>query len=117
MVLCQKLRNTSNMVETVGLPPIPVCLARFLLKMAEDGGLETPTGLQVNLKLSQREIGDLIGATRESVNKQWRAWQEQGMINMEIGPTTLIALLEEEAVKNLAGGSVVVSRVNALGSL
>ncbi len=116
MVLCQKLRNTSDMVETVVLPPIPVRLARFLLKMAEDGGLETPAGLQVNLKLSQREIGDLIGATRESVNKQLRAWQEQGMIKMEIGPTTLITFLEEEAVEDLAGGSVV-SRVNALGSL
>jgi CRP/FNR family cyclic AMP-dependent transcriptional regulator len=104
------------MVETVGLPPIPVRLARFLLKMAEDDGLETPAGLQVNLKLSQREIGDRIGATRESVNKQLRAWQEQGMIKMEIGPTTLITFLEEEAVEDLARGSVV-SRVNALGSL
>lgn len=116
MVLCQKLRNTSDMVETVRLLPIPVRLARFLLKMAEDSGLETPAGLQVNLKLSQREIGDLIGATRESVNKQLRAWQERGMIKMEIGPTTLITFLEEEAVEDLAGGSVV-SRVNALGSL
>jgi CRP/FNR family transcriptional regulator, cyclic AMP receptor protein len=116
MILCQKLRNTSDMVETVRLLPIPVRLARFLLKMAEDGGLETPAGLQVNLKLSQREIRDLIGATRESVNKQLRAWQEQGMIKMEIGPTTLITFLEEEAVEDLAGGSVM-SRVNALGSL
>jgi CRP-like cAMP-binding protein len=104
MVLCQKLRDTSDMAETVRLLPIPVRLARFLLKMAEDGGLETPAGLQVNLKLSQREIGDLIGATRESVNKQLRAWQEQGMIKMEIGPTTLITFLEEEAVEDLAGG-------------
>lgn len=116
MVLCQKLRDTSDMAEAVRLLPIPVRLARFLLKMAEDDGLETPAGLQVNLKLSQREIGDRIGATRESVNKQLRAWQEQGMIKMEIGPTTLITFLEEEAVEGLAGGSVV-SRVNALGSL
>jgi hypothetical protein len=29
------------------------------------------------------------------------------MIKMEIGPTTLITFLEEEAVEDLAGGSVV----------
>lgn len=69
MVLCQKLRDTSDMVESVGLLPIPARLAQFLIKMAESAGAETAEGLQVDIKLSQREIGNLIGATRESINK------------------------------------------------
>ena len=36
------------------------------------------TGVKIDLKLSQEEWGDLVGATRESINKQLRAWTRPG---------------------------------------
>lgn len=99
MVLCQKLRDTIDIVESVGLLPIPARLARFLLKLAENEGVETPEGLCVNVRLSQREIGNLIGATRESVNKQLRAWQEEGLIATK---QSRLTLLQEEVLAQIA---------------
>jgi CRP/FNR family transcriptional regulator, cyclic AMP receptor protein len=99
MVLCQKLRDTSDMVESVGLLPIPARLARFLIKMAESAGVETVEGLQVDIKLSQREIGNLIGATRESVNKQLRAWQEEELIAIK---QSRLTLLQEDVLEEIA---------------
>jgi cAMP-binding proteins - catabolite gene activator and regulatory subunit of cAMP-dependent protein kinases len=99
-VLCQKVRDTSDIVETVGLLPIPARLARLLFKMAENNGLETPHGMRFKCKLSQREIGNLIGATRESVNKQLRAWQEEGLIKVE---QSYITLLQEDELQDIAG--------------
>ncbi len=99
-VLCKKLRETSEMAEIVGLHSIPARLARLLLKWAEGEGVDTPEGIRVPMKLSQREIGNLIGATRESVNKQLRAWQDDGHI---VNGQTTITILDEEALEEVAG--------------
>lgn len=101
-VLCRKLRDTNEIVEAVGLLPVPVRLARLLIKMAESAGVKTPEGLRVDLKLSQRELGNLIGATRESVNKQFRAWHEEGL--MAIGQSHII-ILQEDVLKDIAASA------------
>jgi CRP-like cAMP-binding protein len=34
------------------------------------------------IRLTQRELGNAIGATRESVNKHLRAWQRKGWVRI-----------------------------------
>jgi CRP-like cAMP-binding protein len=102
-VLCKKLRETSEIAENVGLYGIPARLARVLLKLAEGEGNDARAKILVPVTLSQRDIGNLIGATRESVNKQLRAWQEEGLIGMKQGSITL---LDEEAIEKIAGAMV-----------
>lgn len=82
-VLCEKLRNTSDMIENVGLLPIPARLARLVLKLARPEDETLSSGLTFELRMSQREIGNLIGATRESVNKTLSQWQTQGLIRLQ----------------------------------
>jgi hypothetical protein len=41
--------------------------------------------VRVDLKLSQEEWGDLVGATCESINKLVRAWAEQGVVSVDRG--------------------------------
>ncbi len=48
------------------------------------------------MKLSQAEWGDLVGTSRESVNKQFRAWREEGMIRFDGGRLTITDLDEME---------------------
>jgi CRP-like cAMP-binding protein len=103
IVLCKKLRETSEIAEDLGLYSIPARLARLILKLGESKGADAQEGILVPVTLSQREIGNLIGATRESVNKQLRAWQEDGHIGMEQGSITL---LDEEALEAIAGAKV-----------
>ncbi|MGH6636918.1 MAG: Crp/Fnr family transcriptional regulator [Gammaproteobacteria bacterium] len=97
VMLCQKVRDTSDVVETVGLLHTPSRLARLLLKMAKSAGAESPEGLRVDVK-SQREIGNLIGATREWVNHILRAWQEAGLIKMEQNHITILKQDELEDI-------------------
>ena len=42
-------------------------------------------GVLIDLKLSQYEWGTLINASRESVNKQLKAWQSQGLVDIVDG--------------------------------
>jgi CRP-like cAMP-binding protein len=67
-MLCGRLRDTTNQLETIALYPIEQRLARLLLVAM--GGLETTPGRRtpVALDLSQTEIAQLLGATRSKVN-------------------------------------------------
>ncbi len=62
-------------------------------------GQPTPDGVRVDLKLSQEEWGDLVGTTRESINKQMRAWADAGLIEVEKG---FITIRDEEGLESLA---------------
>lgn len=89
-LLCQKLRNTSNALENIGLLSIPARLARLLLQMSETDNVGDRNVVKIRLTLSQRQIGNLIGATRESVNKQLRAWQNNGIILQEVDSISIL---------------------------
>jgi len=48
--------------------------------------------------LTQRELGNVIGATRESVNKYLRAWQRKGCVRIA---DRLIVITNRAAVEDL----------------
>jgi Crp-like helix-turn-helix domain len=43
------------------------------------------------LKLTQRDISQLIGGLRESANKQLRSWQRRKWLKLEHGGLTILA--------------------------
>jgi CRP-like cAMP-binding protein len=99
-VLCERLRRTSLAFEELALFDLPVRLARVLVKLAEDYGRPEAGGTRIDLKLSQRDLSSLVASSRESVNKQLRAWREEGVVDLEEGriilrrPVELKRLLE-----------------------
>jgi CRP-like cAMP-binding protein len=97
-VLCDKLRRTSMALEEIALFDLPVRLARVLLKLAEDYGRPSVAGTRIDLKLSQRDLSNLVAASRESVNKQLRAWRENGSVDLEGG---FIVLRRPAALRQL----------------
>jgi CRP/FNR family transcriptional regulator, cyclic AMP receptor protein len=84
-VLCEKVRRTSMALEEIALFDLPVRLARVLLKLAEDYGRPCSTGTRIDLKLSQRDLSNLVASSRESVNKHLRVWRENGWVDLEDG--------------------------------
>jgi len=95
-VLCERLRFADQQMAEFALSPVPVRLARALLRLAisDDRALSGPA----RVHLTQRELGNIIGATRESVNKYLRAWQRKGYVR--IGGR-LIAITNRAAVEGL----------------
>ena len=57
-------------------------LAKKLLALAQSFGQETPNGTRIELKLSQQQLGELLGTTRESINKQMRQWTHEGLVRV-----------------------------------
>jgi CRP/FNR family transcriptional regulator, cyclic AMP receptor protein len=97
--LALRLRLTNELFEDTIFRNLPARLAKRLLILAENCGELMAEGTLIDLKLSQQEIGNMIGTSRESVNKQMKVWEEQGMIKFEKGYVTI---LQPERLEDLA---------------
>lgn len=76
-LLCGRLRATNERTEEMMFLPLQTRLARRLSTLAEDFGSE--------LQITQDELAGLVGVTRESVNRQLRAWRETGIVKLGRG--------------------------------
>ena len=78
--LCRRLREISEKLEGLALYPLDVRLARYLVT-ALSGREETPgRRLALELKFSQSELAQLIGASRPKVNLALAALEDAGAI-------------------------------------
>ncbi len=98
VVLCEKLRQTSSALEELALFDLPARLARVLLKLAGEYGRQTNGGIRIEIKMSQRELSNLVASSRESVNKQLRIWRDDGAVELADG---YIMLLRPEELRAL----------------
>lgn len=103
-VLASKMRRLCRFVDDTQFLGLPVRLAKRLLELSSLYGIETDRGLLIELKLTQTELGALVGATRESVNKQLRDWEEKEIVETCDGHLLLHRLDELEAVAHRAAG-------------
>jgi CRP-like cAMP-binding protein len=95
-VLCARLRHTSRQVEEVMFLELPAKLAKVLLRLGAAG-----EGGKRKVALTQSEIAQIVGASRESTNKQLREWEERNWIRLERGGLVLLA---PQQLEELADG-------------
>jgi CRP/FNR family cyclic AMP-dependent transcriptional regulator len=93
-VLCERLRRTSEQVEDIMFLDLSGRLAKALLRLTDEASKDR------KLAMTQGEIGEIIGMSRESTNKQLRDWQERKWIKLERGG---ISILQPDALLAIAG--------------
>jgi CRP/FNR family transcriptional regulator, cyclic AMP receptor protein len=84
-VLCQKLRQTSQLLEEALFLEGPSRLAKRLVHLAEAFGRPVTDGVRIELQLSQQQLGNMVGMSRESMNKHLRQWREADLIRIQDG--------------------------------
>lgn len=89
-VLCERVRQTSELVESIAFLEFNARLAKLLLQLADRYGQETDQGLLIDLRISQSDLGHLIASSRESVNRQLNAWAQDGITSQEQGRITIL---------------------------
>src|SRR3984893_9360558 len=85
--LCSRLRRTSEQVQDVTFLDLPKRLAKALLRLIADA--EGQASIR-KVTITQREISQIIGRSRESTNKQLRIWAAHGWIRLERGAVTVL---------------------------
>lgn len=98
-LLCQRLRRTTTQMAEVTLLDLPPRLARALLRVARAQVADSEATTPDVVTLSQRELGNIVGATRESVNKCLRVWQLNKIVEVQ---TAGIRILDQTALESLA---------------
>ena len=79
----QRLRRTDQVLADLRFLDLPRRLARQLLQLAENPPHASPS--RVRVIITQSELGSLLGVSRESVNKQLRAFQRDGLVSLSRG--------------------------------
>ena len=80
-VLCSRLRETTDQLESIALYPLEARLARFLLWHLKRHGRTRADGARVApLTISQGAIASFVGASRPKVNRLLSAFEEAGAI-------------------------------------
>jgi CRP/FNR family transcriptional regulator, cyclic AMP receptor protein len=95
-ILCGRIRRTSEQVEDVMYLSFPGRLAKTLLQLT---GGPSASAAQRNVRITQRELSSIIGMSRESTNKQLRAWEQRAWVRLERGG---IAVLDADALVKVA---------------
>lgn len=88
-VLCERIRQANGICESIAFLDLPSRLARLLLQLDRTHGEQVAGGRRIRLDLSQSEIGNLIATSRESVNKQLKLWEREGLIAFDHGHIVL----------------------------
>jgi CRP/FNR family transcriptional regulator len=87
--LATRMIKLSEALEDNNFRSVNQRLAKCLLVHADRWGKPVPGGFEIDLRLPQSELGDLIGATRESVNKSIRDLRNSGVLDMHDGKITI----------------------------
>jgi CRP/FNR family transcriptional regulator, cyclic AMP receptor protein len=88
-VIARRLRRTNNMLADLIFTDVPGRVAKALLQLAHDFGTQEAGMLRVTHDLTQEEIAQLVGASRETVNKALADFAHRGWLRLE-GKSVLI---------------------------
>ncbi|OEX95813.1 CRP-like cAMP-activated global transcriptional regulator GlxR [Corynebacterium sp. Marseille-P4321] len=95
-VLARRLRRTNASLADLIFTDVPGRVAKTLLQLANRFGTHEGGALRVNHDLTQEEIAQLVGASRETVNKALATFAHRGWIRLE-GKSVLIVDTEHLA--------------------
>jgi CRP/FNR family cyclic AMP-dependent transcriptional regulator len=102
-LLCTRIRWTSDQVEQVILQNLPGRLASALIRLTEKHKLN-PKGRSI--AITQQEISEMVGMTRESINKQLRVWATRKWVRLEHGAIVVLQAEPLEALAEAGGDEV-----------
>ena len=81
--LAHRLRRTNVIMSDLVFADVPGRVAKAIIELGEKFGSRTPAGLMVNHDLTQEELAQLVGASRETVNKALADFASRGWIRLE----------------------------------
>ena len=87
---CRRLRLMFDQIEDLATRPLQARLAKQILLLARRHGTEQGEELRIGLALAQEDLAQLLGASRQRVNQELKAFERDGAVRVE--PTKLVVL-------------------------
>jgi CRP/FNR family transcriptional regulator len=80
-MLASRLRRTSGALEDALALDVPSRVSRRLHELASRHGVPGPSGVHIAIAVTQEDLGRMVGASRESVNRSFRRLASRGLIH------------------------------------
>jgi CRP/FNR family transcriptional regulator, cyclic AMP receptor protein len=100
-ILCSKLRRTTEQAEEIMFLDLPSRLAKALMRLEA----ETACTGERKISITQRDLGNIIGMSRESINKQLRIWKGKKWVRLERNAVVILATDSLAAIGGLGAHS------------
>ena len=97
--LARRLRRTNETLSDLVFSDVPGRVAKALLDLGERFGHMEPDGLHVTHDMTQEELAQLVGASRETVNKALADFVSRGWLRLE---SRSVVLLDTERLQRRA---------------
>lgn len=81
--LCRKLQATTEALADLSMADGGTRLAKVLVGLFDRWGEKDTMGYRLRPAVSQSDLGDMSGLTRETVNRQIRAWEKEGIVRRD----------------------------------
>lgn len=101
---CRRIRATFEQAEGMMQLPLPARLARQLQSLVRGWGEAHAHGVRIGLRLSQDELAQLLGASRQRVNLALRSLERQGVLRPDAAG--LVVLDQHRLAEAAMTGSV-----------
>lgn len=98
-VLARRLRRTNDAMADLVFTDVPGRVAKALTDLGTRFGSEESDGLRVQHGLTQEELAQLVGASRETVNKALADFASRGWLRLE---ARTVVLLDRERLSRRA---------------
>jgi CRP-like cAMP-binding protein len=85
-ILCARMRRTTEQVEELMFQDLEGRLAKALVRLCES------SGPPCRISITQRELSEIAGVSREETNKQLRVWTRNKLVRPERGAIIILQL-------------------------
>jgi CRP/FNR family transcriptional regulator len=98
-LLAERLRSANEYIENARTKDATSRLASLLLRLGEQFGTSHDGGIQINVHLTHKEMANMIGTTRETLNRTLNGFWDQKLIDMR---TRFIVLRDLPRIREMA---------------
>ena len=81
--LSERLRRTNVLLEDAIFLDLSARLGRRLMELSEKHGLVTKRGVEIDLRLTQQDLANFVGASRVAINRLLGVFQDKGLIQID----------------------------------
>mgnify|MGYP003404529089 CR=1 FL=1 len=91
-VLSRRLRKVNELIRSLAFFDVYGKVARVLLNLATERGRQTERGTVIDLRLTQQELAELAGMSRETMTRTLRDFQQAGCVSIDSGIITILEI-------------------------
>jgi len=89
LITCERIRRAFDWIDDATSLNTSARLASMLIGLIDTYGTQIGDDIKIDLRLSQEELGFMLGTTRQTINKIIQSWQKQNLIDMHYGFITI----------------------------